>query len=79
MTWSNNAEPVNMVRLVNLSIRLPSFLSHLGPVRIDQFFVGSWDIRISQTFVYGKRLTSTLPFLELGFDGEHDRAQEASR
>jgi len=70
MTWSNNAEPVNMVRLVNPEpFRLPSFLSHLGPVRIDQFFgrlVGH--PYIPRPFVYGQKVNIKLfPFLELGF------------
>jgi len=70
MTWSNNAEPVNMVRLVNPEpFRLPSFLSHLGPVRVDQFFgrlVGH--SYIPRPFVYGQKVNVKLfPFLELGF------------
>src|SRR5467141_1355026 len=70
MMWSNNIEPVNMVRLVNPEpFRLPSFLSHLGPVRIDQFFgrlVGH--PYIPRPFVYGQKVNIKLfPFLELGF------------
>src|SRR5258707_4805189 len=70
MTWSNNIEPVNMVRLVNPEpFRLPSFLSHLGPVRVDQFFgrlVGH--SYIPRPFGYWQKVNVKLfPFLELGF------------
>ena len=70
MTWSNNIEPVNMVRLVNPEpFRLPGFLSHLGPIRIDQFFgrlVGH--PYVPRPFVYGQKVNIKLfPFLELGF------------
>lgn len=38
LLWSDNAEPVDMVRLVNSEpSRLPSLLKYLGPVTIDQF------------------------------------------
>ena len=38
MMWSDNIEPVHMVRLVNPEpFLLPGLLRHLGPVRIDQF------------------------------------------
>jgi membrane-associated phospholipid phosphatase len=70
MMWSDNAEPVNMVRLVNPEpSRLPGFLSHLGPVRIDQFF-GRLEGHpyVPRPFVYGQKVNLKLfPFLELGF------------
>src|SRR6266853_6557773 len=70
MTWTNNIEPVDMVRLVNPEpFRLPGFLSHLGPVRIDQFFgrlVGH--PYVPRPFVYGQKVNVKLfSFLELGF------------
>ncbi len=38
LIWSNNAEPVNMVRVVNSEpSRLPGFLKYLGPMSFDQF------------------------------------------
>jgi membrane-associated phospholipid phosphatase len=70
LMWSNNIEPVNMVRLVNPEpFRLPGFLSHLGPVRIDQFF-GRLEGHpyVPRPFVYGQKVNFKLfPFLELGF------------
>jgi Capsule assembly protein Wzi/PAP2 superfamily len=69
MMWSNNIEPVDMVRLVNPEpFRLPSFLSHLGPVRIDQFF-GRLEGHpyVPRPFVYGQKINfKPFPFLELG-------------
>src|SRR5258707_4014951 len=38
MIWSDNIDPLNMVRLVNSQpLRLPSVLRIFGPIRIDQF------------------------------------------
>jgi membrane-associated phospholipid phosphatase len=70
MIWNNNIEPVDMVRLVNPEpFRLPGFLSHFGPIRIDQFFgrlVGH--PYVPRPFVYGQKVNVKLfPFLELGF------------
>ena len=70
MIWNNNVEPVDMVRLVNPEpFRLPGFLSHFGPIRIDQFFgrlVGH--PYVPRPFVYGQKVNVKLfPFLELGF------------
>jgi membrane-associated phospholipid phosphatase len=69
MLWSNNAEAVNMVRLVNPEpIRLPSFLKVFGPVRFDQFF-GQLQGHpyVPRPFEYGQKLsTKPLPFLEIG-------------
>jgi hypothetical protein len=70
MMWSNNAEPVDMVRLVNPeSFRLPGFLEHLGPIRVDQFF-GQLEGHpyVPRPFVYGQKINLKIfPFLELGF------------
>jgi membrane-associated phospholipid phosphatase len=70
MMWSNNIQPVNMVRLVNAEpYSLPSFLRYLGPVRIDQFF-GRLEGHpyVPRPFVYGQKINvKPFPFLELGF------------
>jgi hypothetical protein len=70
MIWSNNIEPVDMVRLVNPEpFRLPSFLEHLGPIRVDQFF-GRLEGHpyVPRPFVYGQKINvKPFPFLELGF------------
>ena len=69
MMWSDNIEPVTMIRLVNPEpFLLPGFLRHLGPVRVDQFF-GRLDGRpyVPNPFVYGQKINVKLfPFLELG-------------
>jgi hypothetical protein len=59
-----------MVRLVNPEpFRLPGFLSHVGPIRIDQFFgrlVGH--PYVPRPFVYGQKINfKPFPFLEVGF------------
>ena len=70
MMWSDNIEPVTMIRLVNPEpFLLPGFLRHLGPVRVDQFF-GRLDGHpyVPNPFVYGQKINVKLfPFLELGF------------
>jgi Capsule assembly protein Wzi/PAP2 superfamily len=70
MMWSDNIEPVTMVRLVNPEpFLLPGLLRHLGPVRVDQFF-GRLEGHpyIPNPFVYGQKINVKLfPFLELGF------------
>jgi hypothetical protein len=70
MMWSNNIEPVIMIRLVNPEpFLLPGFLRHVGPVRVDQFF-GRLDGHpyVPNPFVYGQKINVKLfPFLELGF------------
>ncbi len=70
MMWSNNIQPVSMVRLVNAEpFSLPSFLRYLGPVRIDQFF-GRLEGHpyVPRPFVYGQKINvKPFPFLELGF------------
>jgi len=59
-----------MVRLVNPEpFRLPGFLRHFGPVRIDQFF-GRLEGHpyVARPFVYGQKFNiKPYPFLELGF------------
>jgi hypothetical protein len=70
MMWSDNIEPVTMIRLVNPEpFLLPGFLRHIGPVRVDQFF-GRLEGHpyIPTPFVYGQKISVKLfPFLELGF------------
>lgn len=69
MLWSNNSDPINMVRLVNPEpFHLPGILRHIGPVRIDQFFGrlegGSY---VVHPFIYGQKLNfQPFPFLEIG-------------
>jgi hypothetical protein len=70
MIWSDNVDPVNMVRLVNPEpVHLPSILRFWGPVRIDQFF-GRLEGHpyVPRPFIYGQKISmKPLPFLELGF------------
>jgi membrane-associated phospholipid phosphatase len=70
MLWSNNIEPVNMVRLVNQEpFRLPGFLERVGPVRMGQFFgrLGGHSF-VPRPFEYGQKVSvRLLPALELGF------------
>jgi len=70
MMWSDNIEPVTMIRLVNPEpFLLPGFLRHVGPVRVDQFF-GRLEGHpyVANPFVYGQKINVKLfPFLELGF------------
>ena len=70
MMWSDNSEPVTMVRLVNPEpFLLPGFLRHLGPVRIDHLF-GRLEGHpyVPNPFVYGQKINlKPFPFLELGF------------
>jgi membrane-associated phospholipid phosphatase len=69
LIWSENIEPVNMVRLVNPApFRLPGFLERFGPVRIDQFF-GRLEGHpyVPRPFVYGQKFSiKPFPFLEIG-------------
>jgi hypothetical protein len=70
MFWSNNIEPVNMVRLVNPEpFTLPGFLRFLGPVRVDQFF-GRLEGHpyVRRPFIFGEKLNiRPVSWLELGF------------
>jgi membrane-associated phospholipid phosphatase len=70
LLWSNNALPVNMVRLVNPEpYRLPGFLKFLGFVRVDQFFgqlVGH--PFVPHPFIYGNMINfKPVSFLEIGY------------
>jgi membrane-associated phospholipid phosphatase len=70
MIWSDNAQPVNMVRLVNPEpLHLPSIFRIFGPVRIDQFFGRlQGHPYVPRPFEYGQKLSiKPLSFLELGF------------
>ncbi len=67
--WSENAEPVPMVRLLESDVRLPSFLKFLGPARIDNFMgrLGGHSL-VSHPYIYGNKINfKPLPNLELGF------------
>ncbi len=67
--WSDNSEPITMLRLTQSETRLPSFLSVLGPVRIDSFF-GRLDghTYIPHPYIYGNKINfKPIPNLELGF------------
>jgi hypothetical protein len=70
MIWSDNIDPVNMVRLVNSEpVHLPSILRFLGPVRIDHFF-GRLEGHpyVPRPFIYGQKISmKPVPLLELGF------------
>jgi hypothetical protein len=67
--WSDNAEPVDMVRLVNSEpFRMPGFLKYLGPTRIDQF-IGRLEghPHTPHPFIYGNKINfKPLPNLEFG-------------
>jgi hypothetical protein len=70
LLWSNNAPPVDMVRLTNPEpIHLPGFLKFFGPVKFDQFF-GRLGGRpyVPQPYEYGQKMNfKPFPWLELGF------------
>ncbi len=65
LLWSNNADPVEMVRLAKSDLRLPI----LGPARIDQFFgMLRGHSFIPHPYIYGQKINfKPLPGLELGF------------
>jgi membrane-associated phospholipid phosphatase len=70
LVWSDNAEPIKMVRLVSQEpFTLPGFLGTLaGPVRIDMFF-GRLEGHpyVPRPFVYGQKINfRPFPFLEIG-------------
>jgi membrane-associated phospholipid phosphatase len=70
LMWSDNIEPVGMVRLVTPEpFHLPGFLRYLGPARVDQFFgrlAGHTFVR--EPFIYGQKINfKPIPALELGF------------
>jgi hypothetical protein len=70
MLWSDNVEPVMMIRLTkNEPSRLPSILGFLGPIQVDQF-LGRLDGHsfVPQPFIYGQKINfKPFPFLEVGF------------
>jgi membrane-associated phospholipid phosphatase len=70
MIWSDNIDPVNMVRLVNSEpVHLPSILRYLGSIRVDQFF-GRLEGHpyVPRPFIYGQKISmKPVSFLELGF------------
>jgi Capsule assembly protein Wzi len=67
---SNNAEPVDMVEVVNPEpVRLPLFLKFLGPVRVDHF-LGRLANRTDHAnpWVYGHKISfKPLHCLEIGY------------
>ena len=68
--WSNNSEPLDMVRMVNSEpFELPGISKYLGPVRLDSF-IGRFEGHtfIPHPFIYGNKINFK-PFanLELGF------------
>jgi hypothetical protein len=70
LLWSDNSEPVNMVRVVNPeAVRLPSFLKYLGPAQIDQFIGMLAGGTINpHRYIYGQKINfKPLQCLELGF------------
>jgi membrane-associated phospholipid phosphatase len=70
LLWSNNAPPVDMVRLMNPEpLKLPGFLKFLGPIRTEQFFgrLGGHPY-VPRPYEYGQKANfKPFPFLELGF------------
>jgi len=70
MIWSDNIDPVKMVRFVNAEpFRLPSILRVFGSLRIDQFF-GRLEGHpyVPRPFIYGQKISmKPAQFLELGF------------
>jgi membrane-associated phospholipid phosphatase len=70
LIFSDNAEPIGMVRLVNPEpFHLPGIFKYLGPARLDQFMgrLGGHEF-VQQPFLYGQKLNfKPIPALELGF------------
>jgi DNA-binding PadR family transcriptional regulator len=70
LIWSDNVEPVGMVRLVNPEpFKLPGIFRYLGPARTDEFFgrLGGHYV-VHQPFIYGQKINfKPIPALELGF------------
>ena len=70
LLWSDNAEPVDMIRLVNSEpSRLPGFLKYLGPLSVDQF-VGRLEggTFVPHPFIYGTKISlKPIPDFEFGF------------
>ena len=77
MMWSDNIEPVSMIRLVNPEpFLLPGFLRHLGPVRVDQFFgrLDGTTVRSEPICLRSKGQRQTVPVF-----GARVRAQKHDR
>ncbi|MGH9641120.1 MAG: capsule assembly Wzi family protein [Terriglobales bacterium] len=67
--WSDNIEPIPMVRLTQSQTVLPGLLSVLGPVRVESF-IGRLEghTYIPHPYIYGNKINfKPLPSLELGF------------
>lgn len=67
--WSDNIEPVPMLRLTESENHLPGFLKVLGPARIDSF-MGRLEGHsyIPHPYIYGNKISfKPLPNLEIGF------------
>lgn len=67
--WSDNIEPIPMLRLTQSNTRLPGFLRILGPARVDSF-LGRLEGHnyIPQPSIYGNKINfKPLPNLEFGF------------
>jgi hypothetical protein len=70
LIWSTNAQPVDMVRIVNSEPEvMPGFFKYLGPVTLDSFFGrlagGYYNPR---PFIYGNKISfKPLPSLEFGY------------
>lgn len=67
--WSNNIQPIPMLRLTQSETTLPGLLSILGPVRVESF-IGQFEGHgfIPHPYVYGNKINfKPLPNLELGF------------
>jgi len=67
--WSDNSEPVTMLRLTEGHIRLPGFLRFLGPARVDNFMgqLAGHDF-VPHPYIYGNKIDfKPVPSLELGF------------
>jgi Capsule assembly protein Wzi/PAP2 superfamily len=70
LIWSDNSEPLDMVRVVNSEPeRLSGFLKYLGPITLDSFFGRlSGGYYIPHPFIYGNKITlRPLPNLEIGY------------
>jgi hypothetical protein len=70
LLWSDNSEPVDMVRMVNSEpSRLPGFLKYLGPLSVDQF-IGRLEggTFIPHPYIYGTKISlKPIPNFEFGY------------
>ena len=67
--WSDNIEPIPMLRLTESEAHLPGFLKVLGPVRVDNFFGRPQaHTYIPRRYIYGNKINfKPLRNLEIGF------------